>query len=108
MYVFLKEGQPDYTKSVLFDNSKRELFSPSSGYKTLQTRLKVHWSVGIQQQDITLERLAGSKLVVFGGPREKFSVAEVELCGTEASATLTVSAFSLMPYENILTMVEAC
>ncbi|KAL5456923.1 hypothetical protein EMCRGX_G034150 [Ephydatia muelleri] len=72
------EGQPDYSKTVLFDNSKRELFSPSSGYKTLQTRLKVHWSVGVLQQDITLERLAGSKLVVFGGPREKFSVAEFD------------------------------
>lgn len=72
------ENQTDSFKTVLFDNSKRELFSPSSGFKTLQTRLKVHWSVGVQQQEITLERLTGSKLVVFGGPREKFSVAEFD------------------------------
>ncbi len=64
-------------KTVLFDTSKRELFTPSSGLKALQARLKVHWSVGIQQDNITVERLNGARVVVFGGPRDKFSTAEV-------------------------------
>ena len=42
-------------KTVLFDTSKRELFSPSAGFKNLQARLKVRgWgrgcgSIGVEQ-----------------------------------------------------------
>ena len=50
---------------------------PSSGYKTLQNRLKVNWNVSLQRDDITLERLSAARLVVFGGPRDKFSANEV-------------------------------
>ena len=50
---------------------------PSSGYKTLQSRLKVNWNVSLQRDDITLERLKSAKLIIFGGPRDKFSASEV-------------------------------
>ena len=63
--------------TVLFNMSKKELFVPSSGYKTLQNRLKVNWNVSLQRDDITLERLNAAKLVVFGAPRDKFSASEV-------------------------------
>ena len=63
--------------TVLFNMSKKELFVPSSGYKTLQNRLKVNWNVGLQRDDMTLERLNAAKLVVFGAPRDKFSASEV-------------------------------
>ena len=64
--------------TVLFNMSKKELYVPSSGYKTLQNRLKVNWNVGLQRDDITLERLNAAKLVVFGAPRDKFSASEVQ------------------------------
>ncbi len=69
--------QQSPAKTILFDTTKRELFTPSSGLKTLQARLKVHWGVGLQQDSLTAERLSGARVVVFGGPRDKFSTAEV-------------------------------
>lgn len=72
------EEQPDHSKAILFDTSKRELFTPSSGFKSLQARLKVHWSVGLQRDDITLAKLLGARAIIFGGPRDKFTAAEFE------------------------------
>ena len=63
--------------TVFFNASKKELFLPNSGYKTLQSRLKHHWTVGLQRDDITQERLKGAKLIIFGGPRDKFTAGEV-------------------------------
>ena len=63
--------------TVLFNTSKKELYVPSSGYKTLQNRLKINWNVGLQRDDITLERLSAARLVIFGAPRDKFSASEV-------------------------------
>lgn len=71
----------DHTTSdkILFNTSKKELFLPTSGFKTLQSRLKLHWTVALQRDDITQERLKGTKLIIFGGPRDKFSANEVNL-----------------------------
>lgn len=82
MYMYTQDlsSAPAPTPSadtVLFNTSKKELFMPSSGYKTLQNRLKVNWNVSLQRDDITLERLSAARLVVFGGPRDKFSANEV-------------------------------
>lgn len=68
---------PTAKTTILFNTSKKELFEPSSGYKTLQSRLKVNWSVGLQRDELTPERLNSARLVVFGGPRDKFSAMEV-------------------------------
>jgi len=71
-------GQPDHSTTILFDTSKKELHSPSAGFKTLQSRLKVHWTVSLQRDDITREHLLGARLLVFGGPRDKFTAAEFD------------------------------
>ena len=44
---------------------------------SVQARLKAHWSVGLIRDDITLEKVGGARMVIFGCPRDKFSVAEV-------------------------------
>lgn len=82
MYMYTQDllSAPAPTPSadtVLFNASKKELFIPSSGYKTLQNRLKVNWNVSLQRDDLTLERLSAARLVIFGGPRDKFSANEV-------------------------------
>jgi hypothetical protein len=80
MYTHDQSSAPAPTPSadtVLFSASKKELFIPSSGYKTLQNRLKVNWNVSLLRDDLTLERLSAARLVVFGGPRDKFSANEV-------------------------------
>ena len=69
--------QPASRNTVLFNTSKKELFLPNSGFKSLQSRLKHHWTIGLQRDDITPERLKGAKLVIFGGPRDKFTAGEV-------------------------------
>ena len=51
----------------------------------MQARLKAHWSVGVIRDEITLEKVGGARMVVFGCPRDKFSVAEVT---NEQGATL--------------------
>lgn len=68
---------PLQSQTILFDISKKELFSPITGFKSLQARLKAHWSIGVIRDDITLEKVGGARMIVFGCPREKFSVAEV-------------------------------
>ena len=80
--------------TVLFNASKKELFLPSSGYKTLQNRLKVNWNVSLQQDDITLERLSAARLVVFGGPRDKFSANEVRKSHLFSCLILFLGLFS--------------
>lgn len=55
-----------------------DLHTPPLVY-TLQARLKAHWSVGVIRDDITLEKVGGARMIVFGCPRDKFSVAEVTM-----------------------------
>eukprot|EP00117_Sycon_ciliatum_P009632 scpid44524/ scgid11845/ Intraflagellar transport protein 52 homolog; Protein NGD5 len=63
---------------ILFDTSKRELFSPTSGFKTLTRKLRSSWRIAVQKDELQLEKLNAARILVFGGPREKFTSAEFE------------------------------
>ncbi|XP_053571664.1 intraflagellar transport protein 52 homolog [Bombina bombina] len=65
--------------TVVFNASKREIFSTSNGYKSLQKRLRSSWKLQSQKDEITAERLMGVKLWITAGPREKFTAAEFEV-----------------------------
>lgn len=82
--------------TVFFNASKKELFLPNSGYKTLQSRLKHHWTVGLQRDDITPDRLKGAKLIIFGGPRDKFTAGEVRKINILATQTYWLNLKPLM------------
>ncbi|CAM9488844.1 unnamed protein product, partial [Phaeothamnion confervicola] len=69
-------AQPE--KLVLFDASKRESHHPGTGFKKLARRLKSSYRVGVNKDDLSLERLQEASLVVFGSPRQKFSQEEFE------------------------------
>lgn len=71
-----EEGNVE-SNTILFNASKKEMFLPMAGFKTLHTRLKLHWTVALQRDDLTLEKLKMAKMIIFGGPREKFSTSEV-------------------------------
>lgn len=78
---FEENGQQDHLldddrKLVLFNTSKKEMFTPSTGFKLMHSRLKVHWTVRQQRDEITFDRLKMAALIIFGLPREKFSLAE--------------------------------
>lgn len=64
---------------VVFNASKRELFTSSSGYKSLQKKLRAQWKIQSIKEELTLEKLQGVKLWITAGPREKFTAAELEV-----------------------------
>ncbi|KAI4877681.1 hypothetical protein NFI96_021207 [Prochilodus magdalenae] len=65
--------------TVIFNSSKRELFTANSGYKSLQKRLRAQWKIQSIKEELTAEKLQGAKLWLTAGPREKFTAAELEV-----------------------------
>lgn len=63
---------------VMFDASKRETHHPGNGFKRLFRRLRANYKVQVNKDEIALDRLCQANLVVFGGPRERFSTSEFE------------------------------
>ncbi len=83
----------------MFNASKRETHHPNSGFKKLFRRLRATYKVDMcglfifiiikircscvvagvrsNKDEIALDRLSRANLVVFGGPRERFSSSEV-------------------------------
>ncbi|XP_030634369.1 intraflagellar transport protein 52 homolog isoform X1 [Chanos chanos] len=71
---------------VVFNASKRELFTANSGYKLLQKKLRAQWKIQRPpflscsiKEELTLEKLLGVKLWITAGPREKFTASELEV-----------------------------
>uniref|UniRef100_A0AAY4EIS6 ABC-type uncharacterized transport system domain-containing protein n=2 Tax=Denticeps clupeoides TaxID=299321 RepID=A0AAY4EIS6_9TELE len=64
---------------VIFNSSKRELYSANNGYKSMQKRLRTQWRIQSIKEDLTLDKLAGVKLWITAGPREKFTASELEV-----------------------------
>uniref|UniRef100_A0A8C1LWS8 Intraflagellar transport 52 homolog (Chlamydomonas) n=1 Tax=Cyprinus carpio TaxID=7962 RepID=A0A8C1LWS8_CYPCA len=58
---------------------KQELFTTSSGYKSLQKRLRAPRKVKLLKWLLTSEKLQAVKLWITAGPREKFTAADLEL-----------------------------
>lgn len=65
--------------SVVFNASKRELFTVNNGYKSVQKRLRAQWKIQSIKEELSLEKLNGVKLWITAGPREKFTAAELEV-----------------------------
>ena len=65
-------------KSIIFNACKREQFHPGSGYKKLFRRLRASYKVSANKDDLSPDRLDEANIVVFGGPREKFTEHEIE------------------------------
>jgi len=69
-----REGAP----AVVFNTTKREVFTPSSGYKQLFRRLRSTFRPSVNKDEITARKLEGTGVLVLGCPREKFTAAELE------------------------------
>lgn len=61
---------------ILFNASKREVFSVSNGFKALNRRLRSAWKLLSNKEDITEDRLSQGRIFVVAGSREKFTAAE--------------------------------
>ncbi|XP_056461624.1 intraflagellar transport protein 52 homolog [Gadus chalcogrammus] len=65
--------------TVVLNASKKELFTASNGYKSLQKRLKAQWKIQSIKEELSSEKLKGVKLWITAGPREKFTASELEV-----------------------------
>uniref|UniRef100_A0A671Z3D8 Intraflagellar transport 52 homolog (Chlamydomonas) n=1 Tax=Sparus aurata TaxID=8175 RepID=A0A671Z3D8_SPAAU len=65
--------------TVVFNFSKRELFTTNNGYKSMQKRLRAQWKIQSMKEELALDRLKGVKLWITAGPREKFTASELEV-----------------------------
>ncbi|XP_044026329.1 intraflagellar transport protein 52 homolog isoform X3 [Siniperca chuatsi] len=65
--------------TVVFNFSKRELFTTNNGYKSMQKRLRAQWKIQSMKEELSLEKLKGVKLWITAGPREKFTASELEV-----------------------------
>jgi len=64
--------------TILFNQTKRELFTITNGYKSWHRKLRSTWKVGMHKEDITTEKLSHAKVFVIAAPREKFTTFEFE------------------------------
>uniref|UniRef100_A0A3Q3WLF6 Uncharacterized protein n=1 Tax=Mola mola TaxID=94237 RepID=A0A3Q3WLF6_MOLML len=64
---------------VVFNSSKKELFTINSGYKSMQKRLRAQWKIQSMKDELSLEKLKGVRLWITAGPREKFTASELEV-----------------------------
>lgn len=67
--------------NILFNQSKDEMFSLTSGYKKFQRELK-NFKIFTNRDDITLEKLVANRIFVSIGPQKKFSSSEIEALKT--------------------------
>ncbi|KAI8801523.1 hypothetical protein BJ742DRAFT_863908 [Cladochytrium replicatum] len=68
--------QQQQQRTILFNISKRESFTPSSGFKSLQRRLRNGFKVGLYKEDMNLSKMNEASVLVFGAPRENFLTSE--------------------------------
>lgn len=71
--------QPLQCDAVAFNASKQELVTIKSTYKSMQRRLRGQWTVQSMSGTLSLERLEGVRLWITVGPRETFTVSELEV-----------------------------
>lgn len=69
-------GEANEKKSILFNLTKKETHHPNGGFKKLFRRLRAHYKISTNKDDLTLETLGDADLLVFGGSREQFTEEE--------------------------------
>ncbi|KAJ3041030.1 Intraflagellar transport protein 52 [Rhizophlyctis rosea] len=69
-------GKNANAPTVLFCISKKETFTPSNGLKMVQRRLRNGYKIGLFKDEMSAAKLNEANLLIFGAPREKFSMAE--------------------------------
>ncbi|KAK2173400.1 hypothetical protein NP493_879g01061 [Ridgeia piscesae] len=64
--------------TVIFNASKKELFTTNSGFKVLNRKLKTAWKVAQNKDEIADDRIEQARVFVLAGPKEKFTSSEFE------------------------------
>jgi intraflagellar transport protein 52 len=72
----MDDGGGGNKKTIYFNSSKKESHHPNNGFKKWFRRLKTVAKCSSIKDELTTDRLSEADLVIFGGPRDLFSVAE--------------------------------
>lgn len=62
--------------TILFNATKKEIFSLNNGLKTLNRKLRSSWKLVTNKDDISPDKLSQTRIFVIPGSREKFTAAE--------------------------------
>eukprot|EP00518_Triparma_eleuthera_P004722 CAMPEP_0182464112 /NCGR_PEP_ID=MMETSP1319-20130603/8279_1 /TAXON_ID=172717 /ORGANISM="Bolidomonas pacifica, Strain RCC208" /LENGTH=469 /DNA_ID=CAMNT_0024663727 /DNA_START=14 /DNA_END=1420 /DNA_ORIENTATION=+ len=65
-------------KAIIFNASKRETHHPTQKYKRFFRRLRSAYSVSVNKDDVTFEKLSEASAVIFGCPNSPFTSAEFD------------------------------
>eukprot|EP01061_Rhynchopus_euleeides_P017805 TRINITY_DN29482_c0_g1_i1.p1 TRINITY_DN29482_c0_g1~~TRINITY_DN29482_c0_g1_i1.p1 ORF type:complete len:511 (+),score=201.99 TRINITY_DN29482_c0_g1_i1:222-1754(+) len=63
---------------VMFNACKGEVYGPGKGYRNFSRMVKKSWTVNVNKESITDDKLDGVSLVIFSGSREKFEPHEID------------------------------
>lgn len=66
----------DNSPLIYFNISKKEMFTPANGLKGVQRRLRNYSRIQLYKEEMNYSKLQDASLLVFGGPREKFTTSE--------------------------------
>ncbi|CAD5111449.1 DgyrCDS758 [Dimorphilus gyrociliatus] len=66
------------SKTIIVNQSKREMFSLQSGLKNLNKKLRSNWKLVANREDLQENRLRDGKLLIIPAPRDKFSMTEFD------------------------------
>ncbi|KAJ3264992.1 Intraflagellar transport protein 52 [Chytriomyces hyalinus] len=69
-------GSKAAAPTILFNISKKESFTPNNGLKSLQRRLRNAFKIGLNKEEMNYSKVNEASLLIFGAPREKFSMSE--------------------------------
>ena len=64
---------------VMFNACKGEVYGPGKGFRSFARMAKKSWTVNVNKDFISDEKLDGVSLVIFSGSREKFEPDEIEV-----------------------------
>ncbi|EDO47507.1 predicted protein [Nematostella vectensis] len=66
------------SNTIIFNASKAELFNPNNGFKSLVRKLRSNWKIIVNKDELSLDKISSAKVLVFGGPRKKFTAVEFD------------------------------
>ena len=70
--------RPVNSKTVMFNLSKDEAFHHIKGFKVMHKRIRSTFKISGNKEEIVYKKIADNRLVVFGGPRNKFKQSELD------------------------------
>jgi hypothetical protein len=74
----LSQNQGGGGAAIMFNCSRREINTPSTGFKQLFRKLRTSFRVDSNKEELSKERLDGVRVLIFGSSTEKLEPSECE------------------------------